>query len=59
MSYIEMDTKPPEYPTDQQMGAFWDAYQRAGKQGIVEFLSKQDRDHDHEAAQKKVDADQK
>ena len=57
MSYIEMDSKLPEYPTDQQMEAFWKAYKRAGKQGIVEFLSKQDRDR--EAAQKKVDADQK
>ena len=59
MSYIEMDPKLPEYPADQQMEAFWEAYQRAGKQGIVEFLSKQDRDRDHEAAQEKVDADQK
>ena len=49
-----MDSKDPEYPSEQQMEECWTAWKQGGKEGLREFLRKQDPEQ--ETARRKEDS---
>jgi hypothetical protein len=49
-----MDSKDPEYPTEEQMEECWTAWKEGGKEGLREFLRKQDPEQ--EMARRKVES---
>ena len=49
-----MDSEDREYPTEQEMEECWTAWKEGGKQGLREFLRRQDPEQ--EMARRKVDS---